>query len=172
MLERAMWRRAKKLHTVREDDLQKVTAELAKADDGDGLLTVAEFRNAWARLGLPLTDEEAAQLIRRGARSGRQESYQLVTGVTRPHKLQRSHHMVSPWPASSDPSGPRDPDGRCRYEAYVRNLLQGQSRALGNSLVCKGYPVTDGDFSRKIVYPRCRTARLHAAPPMHARFFP
>lgn len=67
MLERAMWRRAKNLHTVREDDTQKVTAELAKADDGDGLLTVPEFRAAWARLGLPLTAEEAALLIARGA---------------------------------------------------------------------------------------------------------
>lgn len=65
-----MWRRAKRLHTVREDDLHKVASELAKADDGDGLLTVAEFQAAWARLGLPLTADEAAQLIARGAPPG------------------------------------------------------------------------------------------------------
>ena len=44
--------------------------------------------------------------------------------------------------------------------AFVESVSRGPARAQAEAPVCKGYPVTDDDFAKKIVYPRCRKGVL------------
>jgi hypothetical protein len=53
-----------------------------------------------------------------------------------------------------------DEFGGLRYVRYADQLLKSASRQLSEQPVCVGYPVSDDDFRRKIVYPRCRTVRV------------
>ena len=52
-----------------------------------------------------------------------------------------------------------DESGGLRYVRYADQLLKSASRQLSEQPVCIGYPISDEDFRRKIVYPRCRKVR-------------
>ena len=41
------------------------------------------------------------------------------------------------------------------YENFIKRM-QGAARQSAEKPVCRGYPVVDDDFKRKIIYPRCR----------------
>lgn len=42
------------------------------------------------------------------------------------------------------------------YKNFVDRMVRGAARVQADGLVCRGYPVTDADFRKKILYPRCR----------------
>ena len=42
------------------------------------------------------------------------------------------------------------------YKNFVDRMMRGAARQLADGPVCRGYPVTDADFRKKIIYPKCR----------------
>ena len=42
------------------------------------------------------------------------------------------------------------------YKNFIDRMVRGAARQLADGPVCKGYPVTDADFRKKIIYPKCR----------------
>ena len=42
------------------------------------------------------------------------------------------------------------------YENFIKRMVRGAARQSAEKPVCRGYPVVDDDFKRKIIYPRCR----------------
>ena len=42
------------------------------------------------------------------------------------------------------------------YENFIKRMVRGAARQSAEKPVCRGYPVEDDDFKRKIIYPRCR----------------
>lgn len=46
--------------------------------------------------------------------------------------------------------------GNLPYKTFIDRMVRGAARQLADGPVCRGYPVTDGDFRKKIIYPKCR----------------